>query len=1092
MTHNLQPDLLLRARQILLPLVTTEEERDALLTEAFYLYDPLLYKIDRQGAAYPFAINCVKRLLDYGCLTDQEHSLARLLTIARSLCDVEKHPEIDDLTRIANAICQAKQDRTRPPVPLTPPVVAAPLQTIATPHAERHPTVFLSYAHADAEFANRLIADLREAGHACWIDISELKGGDEWIMAIAEGITNSYVMVVVVTRQALESRWVQDEILWARKKNKPIIPVMLEDAFGETRFFPLASYQAVAFFDQPYAAVFPKLFQSLPSPTLPKIKGENVSAALDLPESPPSPVNQNTQFISVPRVLELDYLERLNLEELLNTEKYTPLAGSSQRSVHKTEMRAVFELLLMGKEQEQVQERRRFENAVAEILHLRRAVLLGEPGGGKTTTIWKLAAELAAKVLADRAAPIPLLIRLGRWTEAEQGLPEFIATQLGDLGAYLKVLLGERRAALLLDGLNELPASQRADKYPQVQRLIKQYPHLLAVVSCRELDYTVDLEFDRINITPLDPLRIREFVKRYLGETKGEEMFWKLAGRVAKDTHGEFMRQLGGKMDDPERVFWIDADLPEDVADAAWGWNYYWQRWVRNREIPSSLMALARNPYMLLMLTSVYAEQGKLPENRGELFQLFVQMLLEREHIPTEEQAALTDGLMGVAFEMQTRRSGDEEGGALTVLHKTEIGNLLDERMLYLAGSASILSVGEQVHFTHQLLQEYFAAKYLDSGIKTGYLSATTIWKPDRWWESTNWEEAAILLAGLYGSDCSIVMDWLADANPVLAAQCINRSGANIPDATRARLRDRWLPRLNDLDREPRVHARAAVGLALGHIGLDNRRGVGVIRSRHGVALPDINFIEIPGGAFQYGQANDDHAAEPQRLILSTFYISRYPITYAQFQTFLDDPAGYADPHWFEGLAADENDRRMDEQYFKFTNHPRDTVNWYQAIAFCRWLSWRWSGGYEVQRVNEWAVRLPTEFEWEKAARGTDGRLFPYGNEFDAEKSNTGETGIYQTTAVGIFPNGASPYSVEEMSGNVWEWCLTNHDNPQFEPQKEKLGDDENRLLRGGSWSFDDVSARAVYRDSFAPGGRSDLLGFRVVAVSPNPLTHLL
>jgi hypothetical protein len=104
----------------------------------------------------------------------------------------------------------------------------------------------------------------------------------------------------------------------------------------------------------------------------------------------------------------------------------------------------------------------------------------------------------------------------------------------------------------------------------------------------------------------------------------------------------------------------------------------------------------------------------------------------------------------------------------------------------------------------------------------------------------------------------------------------------------------------------------------------------------------------------------------------------------------------------------------MKEQSFKFANHPRETVNWYQAMAFCRWLSWRLGGGYDLKKVSEWAVRLPTEFEWEKAARGTDGRIYPYKGDFDAKKGNTDDTGSGQTSAVGIFPNGASPYGVME------------------------------------------------------------------------------
>lgn len=486
MIRGLPPDLLPRARQLLMPFVATEDEREALLTEAFLLHDPLLYGIERKGAPKSFAVNCVKKLIDYGCLAGGEHSLARLLTVLRVDCGVDKHAEVDALIGMANALC--KSETPAPPAPRAatsaPPAAGpAPLQTIATPRDERRPTVFISYFHGDTNFANRFIEDLRAAGHACWIDTSAIKGGDEWIMTIAEGIINSYAFVVIVTREALQSRWVQDEILWARKKNKRIVPLILEDVLNETRYFPLASYQGVTLFDSDYDTGLPKLLGSLPSPgwpILPEFEAQDT-----VPEIPVTSVSLNRPR-NAPRKRELSYLERLRLEELLNTEKYTPMAGTSQQKIHRAEMRTVFELLPMSKERQESRERRRFENAVEEILRIRHAVLLGEPGGGKTTTIWKLAADLADAALQNRAAPIPLLIRLGKWTDAGQPLLAFIASQLGDLGAGLEMLLAEKRAALLLDGLNELPASQRPAKYPQVQRFIETHPALLAVVSCRE------------------------------------------------------------------------------------------------------------------------------------------------------------------------------------------------------------------------------------------------------------------------------------------------------------------------------------------------------------------------------------------------------------------------------------------------------------------------------------------------------------------------------------------------------------------------------------------------------------------------------
>ena len=114
------------------------------------------------------------------------------------------------------------------------------------------------------------------------------------------------------------------------------------------------------------------------------------------------------------------------------------------------------------------------------------------------------------------------------------------------------------------------------------------------MVSCHELDYTLDLGFDKIIITSLDPLRIREFMTRYLGADKGVDLFWKLAGQKAQDYHTDFIRKVGVKH---ERDFWLAGTLPDRVS-----WNYKfetasWDNWLKAREHPSSLIVLARKPY---------------------------------------------------------------------------------------------------------------------------------------------------------------------------------------------------------------------------------------------------------------------------------------------------------------------------------------------------------------------------------------------------------------------------------------------------------------------------------------------------------------
>ncbi|MEQ8673151.1 MAG: SUMF1/EgtB/PvdO family nonheme iron enzyme [Aggregatilineales bacterium] len=1087
-------NFLTRIREILLPLVTDVDERDLLLTEAFYLENPVLYGMEREGNALVFCSRCSKSLLDFGCLKPGEHSLSRLLSVARTLTDVDKHNEIESLVKIANELCGMSPPT---PAPVMAPTVMTPPQTLDTPHKERKPTVFISYSHADTEFAKKLIGDLSVAGHACWIDITEIKGGDEWIMTIAEGINNSYAFVPILTLKAINSKWVQDEILWARQKNKLIIPVILENVLGETRFFPLVSYQGVTLFDSDYATMLPRLLSYLPNSALSDV---DVSDEIASDESVIETMISTTPR-TVPRKLELDYLDRLRFEQLLNTEKYTAMGGTAQVKKH-AEMRTQFELIKVGKQDRDgaTQATKRFENAVEEISHIRRCVLLGEPGGGKTTTIWKLASDLVETTLNDRTAPIPFLIRLGKWTSAEQPLQDFIVSQLGDLGKYASTLLNEKRAALLLDGLNELPASQHKNKYPQVKAFVEQHPDLLAVVSCRELDYTIDLGVDKINITPLDPLRIREFAGRYLGEEKGDDLFWKLAGESATNQHKSFMDKFGEKLDDPEHIFWIEIQLPEGMSwGYRWNNNTYWQGWLKEREEPSGLMVLARNPYMLLMLTSVYADEGKLPDNRGQLFAKFVETLIEREGVPETEQTPLIEGLAKVAYEMQIRRAEFESDkktvikrlakldddrriefrlDALTVLPEKDVKTVLGERLLYLAGSASILSIDEQVRFTHQLLQEYFAATYMDLEIKAGRLDAKTIWKPESWWERTNWEEAAILLAGLYSDDPTPVVDWLIDAQPEVAAQCITRSGVNMPpDETLLRFRQ-LIPRLTDLKSDPEPKARASIGRALGQLllsngkPLDNRRGVSFI-TKNNMRLPDIDWVAIAGGEFQYGH-EIERDNPPQVIQLPAFEISRYPVTYAQFQCFVE-ATDYDDDRWWEGIPEEEaaygrkyRTRELREQGFKFWNHPRESVAWYQAIAFGRWLSDKL--GY--------TVTLPTEQQWERSARGLDGRFYPYGDEFYMTRGNISQTGIGQTSAVGIFPNGASPDGVLELSGNVYDWCLNKYYSYE-ETDVDVSGD--SRVVRGGSWSRVSSFARAVFRNNGDPNYRSDDLGFRLV-----------
>ena len=262
-------------------------------------------------------------------------------------------------------------------------------------------------------------------------------------------------------------------------------------------------------------------------------------------------------------------------------------------------------------------------------------------------------------------------------------------------------------------------------------------------------------------------------------------------------------------------------------------------------------------------------------------------------------------------------------------------------------------------------------------------------------------------------------------------------------------------------------------------------------------------------------------------LDLPAFLIARYPVTNAQYRCFVE-AGGYDDPAWWGGEESSawvwrQGQPRLDWQRtdrpdywhaprFNGSNQPVVGVTWYEATAFCRWLAerlratngeWRiWRDGkpetYSLKGRHLPSetpiVRLPTEAEWEKAMRGLDGRTWPWGNEWDAARANTRESGLGQTSPVGIFPGGHSPYEVADAVGNVWEWTSslwgTDWRQPDFgypyQPddgrEDTSPGDEVARVVRGGSWFDSQNFARCADRYWGFPSFSDVDYGFRCVS----------
>ncbi len=225
-------------------------------------------------------------------------------------------------------------------------------------------------------------------------------------------------------------------------------------------------------------------------------------------------------------------------------------------------------------------------------------------------------------------------------------------------------------------------------------------------------------------------------------------------------------------------------------------------------------------------------------------------------------------------------------------------------------------------------------------------------------------------------------------------------------------------------------------------------------------------MVLIPAGEFLMGSdpARDQGTLsfeQPQHtLYMADYYLARAPVTNAQYAAFVQATDRDPPRHWQNGKPP-----RGQE------NHPVVSVSWYDAVAHCRWLS----------EVTGKPYRLPTEAEWEKAARGADGRTYPWGDRWDAARCNTKEGGKGHTTTVGAYPLGASPYGLLDMAGNVWEWTSSLYWSYPYQATdgREDPAPPDSRVLRGGSWLNLYDSARAAYRRSYIPAYHSRIHGYR-------------
>lgn len=790
-----------------------------------------------------------------------------------------------------------------------------------------------------------------------------------------------------------------------------------------------------------------------------------------------------------------------------------------------------------------------------------RMVLLGGAGSGKSTFAKAVLAQLAGSALEAGIEPpaglsrdlLPVFLVLRRVSGRLQELPlqgvvgnkrarmleDAVRDQiLADVEEEYRApeftkgmakALNEGSFVLVLDGLDEVPEDLRGEVREAVLAATKHYGPKKVLVTCRVLSYGRGLtlpDFPSHELAPLDEGKIRAFCHAWY-RAQGD------LGRI-----GEGRVETGGD------------HLTQQV-------------------LQRPLDELAENPLLLTTMAIIHTRKKALPQGRAQVYEDAIQLLVrdwqqekkgekrvvesDRLHALLSDDSRLWPTLERIAVEAHQAGGTSQEEAAglpkevlLNLLSPPEyLGSwgLAEEFLSYADQSAGLLvglggKPGQPAAFgfVHRTFQEYLAGRYLTRGRGAARNLRARAAEGDLWSLAVDFGAEALLHVDRNRQALLDLAFELATAKPqdteqwrrqvlwgakmaaVVGVEVVERDTGGVVEGRL--FLETVKPRLVDLlggDLPP--VERAEAGRALAKLG-DPRDEI--------LTVDGMELCWVPGGRFVMGGGDNTREME----IPYEYWIGRYPVTWAQFWEFVEC-GGYKDRrYWPEALEDDvwkDGGLKYSEETLPITaplrlgdpwdleNHPAD-VSWYEAQAFCHWLSERWHERAWLPK--ETSVVLPSEEEWEKAARGglevprplavapasqalarvhegsknlvrneDPGRTFPWGSGFSAWCANTREIRIGTTTALGCFPDGCSPVGCEEMSGNVWERTRSLFTRPtaggSLCRDQTEAGGRPSRVLRGGNFAypFDDALCSSRMRNHLMPVLKA--VGFRV-SVSPD------
>ena len=739
---------------------------------------------------------------------------------------------------------------------------------------------------------------------------------------------------------------------------------------------------------------------------------------------------------------------------------------------------------------------------------------------------------------ASPSLPEPMTWLAERWRAKypEQSYPDLPG---------LTDLLGNRRMTLLLDALNEIPVAgdEPIERWKQFLRdLHRDRAGNRVIFSCRSLDYSAslsskDLPVPQVRIEPLSDHQVQRFLELYCHEH--HQALWR---NLAGSPQLELLRS-------PYYLKLLVAqtrqgEIPEGRAALFTGFV----RQALKREVeaghplfrPDEL--LARRDCQRLIQAPSWRTPWELP-SRGILCAKLSELAHGMQSRRGEREAAQVRVAYDDALILLDHQRGADilrAGEAIGVLEE-DLGR---DEVLY------VHQLLQEYFAARELAQRpepervrvAWEAERVSPGLAET-LAAIADSDPLPPLPGTGWEETTVLAAAMQENPDAFVSD-LMQVNLPLAGRC-----AAQPDVTVAvELRSELQRALIERTKNPRadLRARMAAGLALGELGdprFERRSGP------EGEYLwPPL--VQIPGGSYRIGSDQGLYEGEgPAHPVeLKPFRMGRFPVTNAEWALFMK-AGGYDDERWWvteedqawqsgkstaEGpkrqwrenrqtlqksfeqirvsqrqgrltseqaddweriarMSDDEFEALLDTWYpsgrqtqpgywrddrFNSPSQPVVGICWHEARAYCAWL------GAHTQQP----FRLPTEAEWEAAARGPEGRRYAYGNDFEPALANTFESHIRRTTPIGVFPGGGTPEGLADMTGNIWDWTSSLYQPYPYDPtdgREHTLSGDGRRVVRGGSWFGDRECARAASRHGCDPNHRDNDIGFRLVCLAP-------